>query len=90
MPPKQVPASAKAAGARKQPSSAAAANKVVVPLPAKIMLYHLNSNPAIFTYYSDKGVDYAEVELHVNGALPPGTYRFALARDGMTILFHKE
>ena len=35
------------------------------------------------------GVDYAEVEVHVNGGLPPGTYRFSLAENGMRISFSR-
>jgi hypothetical protein len=44
-------------------------------------------NAAIVAYYSYRGVDYAEVEVHMNGGLPPSTYRFSLAGNGMTISF---
>ena len=44
---------------------------------------------AMIAYYSDEGVDYAEVEMHVTGAVPPGTYRFALAEDGMSITWQR-
>ena len=65
--------------------------KVVISIPAKkIALYHLDTcDAAIVAYYSDGGVDYAEVEVHVNGGLPPGTYRFSLAENGMTISFSR-
>ncbi len=46
-------------------------------------------NAAIITFYSNRGADYAKVEALVNGRLPPGTYRFALAEDGMMILFFR-
>jgi hypothetical protein len=55
--------------------------------PAKIIApYHLDTHDAaIVAYYSDGGIDYAEVEVHMNGDPPPGTYRFSLAENGMTI-----
>ena len=61
---------------------------MISTIAKKIALYHLDtSDAAIVAYYSDGGVDYAEVEVHVNGRLPPGTYRFSLAENGMTISF---
>ncbi len=63
--------------------------EVVIFTPAKkIALCHLDTrDAAIVAYYSDGGVDYTEVEVHVNGGLPPGTYRFSLTKNGMMISF---
>ena len=65
--------------------------KVVISPPAKkISLYHLDTrDAAIVAYYSNWEVDYAKVEVHVNGGLPPGTYRYSLAENGMTISFSR-
>ncbi len=70
----------------KKPSAVAKATstkpaKVVISTPAKkFALYHLDrSDAAIVAYYSDGGVDYAKVEVHVNGGLPPA---FPLQRTG--------
>ena len=77
----------------KTPVAAAAttaATKIITSTPAKIFLFHLDMrDAAMIAYYSDEGVDYAEVEMHVTGAVPPGTYRFALAEDGMSISWQR-
>jgi hypothetical protein len=77
----------------KTPVAAAAttaATKIITSTPAKIVLFHLDMrDAAMIAYYSDGGVDYAEVEMHVTGAVPPGTYRFALAEDGMSISWQR-
>jgi hypothetical protein len=61
-----------------------------VPPPAAkkstIALYSLDvRNAAIIAYYNDEGINYAKVEVHVNGVIPPGTSCFLLAKDGMLV-----
>jgi hypothetical protein len=77
-----------AAAAKKTPAAAAVAT--MSPPPQKIALFSLDTrDAAIVAYYNDEGVDYAEVEIHVNGVVPLGTYRFALAEDGMSITWQR-
>ena len=40
-------------------------------------------------YYNNEGVDYAKVEIYIVGVVLPGTYRFALAKDGMSISWQR-
>jgi hypothetical protein len=50
---------------------------MISPPAKKNALYHLDTRDvAIVAYYSNGGVDYAEVEVHVNDGLIPGTYHF--------------
>ncbi len=42
---------------------------------------------AIVANYSKGGGDYAKVEVHMNGGLPPGTYCFTFTENRMTISF---
>ncbi len=84
----QVPMSTKKPPAVAKATTTKPAKVVISPPTKKIALYHLDMrDAAIVAYYSDGGVDYAKVEVHVNGGLPPGTYRFSLAKNGMTISF---
>jgi hypothetical protein len=53
------------------------AEVVISPPAKKIALYHLDM----------RDVAIVEVEVHVNGGLPPGSYRFSLAENGMMISF---
>ncbi len=39
----------------------------------------------IVAYYNNKGVDYAKVEVHINGVIPSGTSCLLLAKDGMSV-----
>jgi hypothetical protein len=55
-----------------------------------IVLYSLDvRDAAIVVYYNDKGVDYAEVKVHVNGVIPLGTSCFSLAKDGMSVSWQR-
>ncbi len=44
---------------------------------------------AIVSYYNDTVIDYAEVKIHVNGVVPKGSCKFAVAADCMSILWQR-
>ncbi len=44
---------------------------------------------AVIAYYNDKWIDYAKVEVHFNGVIPPGTSSFSLAKDGMLVSWQR-
>ncbi len=51
-----------------------------------IALYSLDvHDAAVIAYYNNEGIDYAKVEVHINGMIPPGTSHFSLAEDGMLV-----
>ena len=99
MPPKAKPAAAKSMTASTKPAATTAATTVtaatkvtVMPPPAtkKLVLYFLDAcNVAIITYYKDAAVDYAEVEVHINGVVPEGSCKFTVAVDGMSISWQR-
>ena len=39
----------------------------------------------VVTYFTEDGLDYAEVKVIVNGVLPEGGYRFEVRPDGMAV-----
>jgi hypothetical protein len=53
-------------------------------------LYSLNvRDAAVIANYNNKGINYAEVEVRVNGMIPPGTSCFLLAKDTMLVSWHQ-
>jgi hypothetical protein len=84
---------AAAAAAAKQPSDTkkTASAVAVIPAPAKkIALYYLNTcDISVVAYYQDDGVGYAKVALYINGVVPKGTYRFMVAKDGMSVTWQR-
>ena len=80
---------AAAAAAAKPPANKKKTTYAVVAIPApakKIALYYLDTrNTSVVAYYQDDGVGYAKVALYVNGVVPKGTYRFTVAKDGMSV-----
>jgi hypothetical protein len=40
---------------------------------------------AVVVYYNNEGINYAKVEVHVNGVIPLGTSCFLLAKDMMSV-----
>ena len=94
MPPKAKPAAAKgAANSTKPPAAAAAADTVMPPPAAKtkpLEPYSIDvRDAAIVTYYNDAAIDYAEVEIHVNGVVPEGSCKFTVAADCMSISWQR-
>ena len=80
MPPKTKPA-AKTASAEVAEITPAAARK---PRAEKPFLLDVHDGYVV-VYYTEDGLDYAEVEIIVNGALPKNGYRFELRPDGMAV-----
>ena len=80
MPPKTKPA-AKAASTRVTDVTPSAARK---PRIEKPFLLDVNDG-FVVVYYTEDGLDYAEVEIIVNGVLPKNGYRFDVLPDGMAI-----
>jgi hypothetical protein len=55
-----------------------------------IALYSLDmSDAAVVAYYNDEGIDYAEVEVHINSAISLGTSCFLLAKDRMSVIWQQ-
>jgi hypothetical protein len=46
-------------------------------------------NAAVVTYYNDATVDYAEVEIHINGVVPKSSCKFPVAADCMSISWQR-
>jgi len=79
MPPKTKPA-AKTAAAEVTLVSTAAAKKA----NAKPYLLDIHDGYVV-VYYTEDGLDYAEVEIIVQGVLPANGYRFEVRPDGMAV-----
>ena len=90
MPPKAKTTAPKGAAISTKPAAAVAAADTVMPPPAaktKLLVpYSIDMcNAAVVTYYNDAAVDYAEVEIRVNGVVPEGSCKFMVAADCMSI-----
>jgi hypothetical protein len=46
-------------------------------------------NVAVIACYNGEGIDYAKVEVHVDGVIPLGTSCFLLAKDGMLVAWQQ-
>jgi len=80
MPPKTKPA-AKTASSEVTVVTTAAAKKPRIEKPYLLDVH----NGYVVVYYTEDGLDYAEVEIIVNGVLPPNGYRFEVRPDGMAV-----
>ena len=80
MPPKTKPA-AKAASTRVTDVTPSAARKPRIEKPFLLDVH----DGFVVVYYTEDGLDYAEVEIIVNGVLPKNGYRFDVLPDGMAI-----